>query len=112
MRRGFTMIELLVAVVLIDVGLLGLVAASAVVVRANGDLRARSAATRAAANRVQALVASPCASASGSAAPAAGMRERWDVTLSPHHWREIRDSVAYDVSGATRSFVLRTRATC
>jgi prepilin-type N-terminal cleavage/methylation domain-containing protein len=111
-RRGFTLVELLVAILLIDVGLLGLVAGSAIVVRRQNEIRLRGIATGAASNRVQQLVASGCHSAQGSAVVAPGINERWSVSGSGSATRDIDDSVSYVLAGVNRSVVLRTRVVC
>jgi prepilin-type N-terminal cleavage/methylation domain-containing protein len=111
-RRGFTLVELLVAVVLVDVGLLALVTGTAVLVRRQNELRARAAAVRFASNRLQLLAASACAPASGSAPAAVGVTEWWSAESRANHTRELRDSVAFTVSGVERSLVLRTRLVC
>lgn len=112
LRAGFTLVELLVAVLLIDVGLLALVAGSAVVVRRQGDVRTRTVASRAAANRIQLLAASACAAASGTSNVSPGIVERWAVELEPNGVRELRDSVTFVLSGTEHVVVLRTRVPC
>lgn len=111
-RRGFTLVELLVAVLLIDVGLLALVAGSAVVVRRQNELRVRGLAASAAANRVQQLVAGGCQPGAGSALVAPGIVEQWTVAGQGRSTRDVYDSVSYTEAGASRSVVLRTRITC
>ena len=111
-RRGFTLVELLVAVVLVDMGLLALVSGTAVLVRRQNELRARAAAVRYAGNRLQLLAAGPCIPVSGSAPAAPGITERWSAESTPNHTRELSDSVTFSVRGAERSLVLRTRLTC
>jgi prepilin-type N-terminal cleavage/methylation domain-containing protein len=111
-RRGFTLVELLVAVVLVDMGLLALVTGTAILVRRQNELRARSAAVRLAGNRLQLLAAGPCVVVSGSGTAAPGVSERWSAEATANHTRELRDSVTFSVRGAERSLVLRTRLTC
>jgi Tfp pilus assembly protein PilV len=111
-RFGFTLIEVLVAVVLIDVGLLALVAGSAVLVRRAAELRARSTALRAATNRIQLLGAQPCAAAAGSTGPWRGQREDWSVVLQANDVREVLDRVTFTAGGDTHAVVLRTRLPC
>jgi len=111
-RRGFTLIEVVVAVVLIDVGLLALVAASAVLVRQTTELRVHGAALQAATNRLQLLGASACGAASGSSADAFSIHESWSVALQPNGVRELRDSVTFSVGAAVKTVVLRTRLPC
>jgi prepilin-type N-terminal cleavage/methylation domain-containing protein len=110
-RAGFTLIEVLIAVVLIDVGLLALVAGSAVVVRRAAEVSTRSAALRTASNRIQTLGATRCAAITGGAS-SGGIDEAWSVTLEPNHVRELRDSVQFTVAGVPRSVALVTRLPC
>lgn len=110
-RTGFTLIEVLIAVMLIDVGLLALVAGSAVLVRRAGEVRARSNALRAAANRIQVLGAGPCTQTAG-ASPNGDVYETWAVVVYPSHVREVSDSVTFSVAGVPGSVALRTQFPC
>ncbi len=111
-RRGFTLIEVLIAVVLIDVGLLALAAGSAVLVRRTITLRARAAAVAAATNRLQLLGVLPCIAASGSAAGVLNVDEHWQVVLQANGVREVNDSVAFATGGGSGWIALRTRLPC
>jgi len=111
-RAGFTLVEVLVAVVLIDVGLLALVASSAVLVRETNALRLRNAALRAATNRLQQLGAAACHPVSGSATSADGIREDWTVTVTASRILDVRDSVSFAAGTVARGVVLRTRLPC
>jgi type II secretion system protein I len=111
-RAGFTLLEVLVALVLIAVGMLALVGNTAVLARQTTEIRARSAAVRAAANRLQRLGIVACAPASGSQAGAYGIRERWAVDVRPDGVRELRDSVTYTTPAGERNVVLRTKLPC
>lgn len=111
-RRGFTLVEVIVAIFLIDVGLLALVGSSALLVRQTHELRLRSTAVRIAANRLESLGAAPCSGAAGSAVDARGLREDWTVSLLPNRVRELRDSVAFHVGARPSHVVLRTRLPC
>jgi Tfp pilus assembly protein PilV len=110
-RAGFTLVEVLVAVMLIDVGLLALVAGSAVLVRRAAEVRARSNALHAAANRIQMLGAGPCAQTTGAAATG-DVRESWGVVVRPNHVREVSDSVTFSAAGVAGTVALRTRFPC
>lgn len=109
-RSGFTIVELLVATVLVQVGLLATVAASAVLVRAVRDEEARWMAVQLASNRIERLGAATCAPVVASAMSGEGLHESWRMTLSGGV-RDMRDSVSYGPSGA-RSVVLESRAPC
>lgn len=110
--RGFTFVEVLLAVILITVGLLALVAGSAVLVRETNDLRARRGALQTGTNRLQLLGAAACVAASGGARGLHGEDERWSIDVLGPGVRELRDSVAFFSRGEARSIVLRTRLPC
>lgn len=109
---GFTLIEVLIAVLLLDVGLLALASACAVLIRQTTLARSRATALQLATNRLETLSATACAASDGSASAAWGFRETWSVQLIPIGAREIRDSVSFTVQGRTGSVVLRTRLPC
>jgi len=111
-RNGFTLVELLVAVVLIEIALLALVATGASLVRETTATRARFDATNAAANRLQLLGDTPCASTNGVSNGATGLVERWSADVTPNHVREISDSVTFVATGSTHVVALRTRLPC
>ena len=111
-RAGFTLLEVLIALVLIAVGMLALVGSTAVLVRQSTEIRARSAAVRAAANRLQRLGVATCEPASGNQTGAYGIHERWTIEVRPDGVRDVRDSVTYTTPGGERSVVLRTMLPC
>lgn len=111
-RRGFTLAEVLLAVILIDVGLLALVAGGAVLVRQTNALRLRNAALRAATNRLQQLGAAPCSSATGSATTADGLREDWSLASRTTGVLDVLDSVTFTVGTTPHAVVLQTRLPC
>lgn len=108
-RNGYSLLELLVSIILIDAGLLAIVQTHAVVVRRRNEIHARAAAVGAAASRVEQLVAAPCAATSGAAA-SRGYDETWLVRPSGR-MREISDSVAFG-AGAAHRLALRTKVAC
>jgi prepilin-type N-terminal cleavage/methylation domain-containing protein len=112
--RGFTLIEVIVAVVLIDVGLLSLVAGSTVLIRRAAESRAATAVLQAANNRLETIAGSSCATANIATGVAigAGLREAWAIEARPAGTRELRDSVTYTVQGRAHSIVMRTRIPC
>lgn len=110
-RRGATLIELLVALLLLDIALLGLASMSAVAARRIGEAGRRSRAAIAARNRLERLAAMPCASmAGGSASLETGIEEVWSVTAL-RGAVELTDSI--DLHGRSREQVtVRIRVTC
>ena len=111
-RTGFTLVEVIVAIVLIEIGLLALTASSAIVIRETLFARARIAALEIARNRVESLASAPCVSTAGSVAGPSGFQEDWSVRLAPVSAREIRDSVTFTLQRATRAVVFQTRTPC
>jgi Tfp pilus assembly protein PilV len=109
---GFTLVEVLVAIVLIEIGLFALMASSAVVIREARIVRARTSAIEVARNRIETIVSSPCAATSGSVSSSNGVHEEWSARLVPVLTREIRDSVTFTAQRVTRSIALRTRVPC
>src|SRR4051812_47528551 len=112
-RRGFTLVELLVALVLLNVGLVALVALTAALTRAGDDARATTRAYRAASSRLERLASLSCgAPLRGAATPLPSLAETYTDTPEPNDTRSLRDSVVYAVPGRLRSVVIESRARC
>lgn len=86
-RRGFTLVELMVAMMLLSVGMLALASSSAVVIRQMSEGGTMSVASAVAQTRIEKLrttlsscsTASPAASSTGTATTR-GVAESWTVT--------------------------------
>ncbi len=111
-RRGFTLIEVLIAVVLVDVALLALVAAGSTLVRRTTEVRVRTIAARLAIDRLQLLGAGACAATTGAMTSAGGIREFWGAMSPVNGVREIFDSVTFTVAGVDKAVALHTRLPC
>src|SRR4051812_18375560 len=110
-RRGATLVELLVAILLLDMSLLSLAVVSAVAVRRMGEATRRSHAIVAASSRVESLLSSGCAPASsGSLTLERGVTEYW-ATQPVTFGAEMFDSVQI-VSRTTESVIVRARRLC
>ncbi len=113
MRRGFTLIEVVLALILFQFGMLALAASAAVAARdlsvANRRLKARSLAEA----RVARLRASRCpAPGAGSLRVAGGFVEHWTVT-DAGGIRRVVDSVAMTLPrGREASVVVRAWVLC
>ena len=111
---GFTIAEVLVALVLLAVALLGVAGSSALAVRVTGSaLRERRAALRGA-DRIAALRAQGCASArSGTATDAAlALDERWTTTPAAGGVTLIDEQVRWRTVNGTRTLLLRSAILC
>lgn len=94
-RCGATLIELLVALVLLDLAILSLATMSAVAARRIGDAGRRRRAALAVANRIERVAARPCAAAGGgSRVIEPRVLESWDVR---DRARSIELAVTVDV---------------
>lgn len=111
-RRGFTLVEVIVAVVVIYVGLLSLVAGSAVLLRRTTQVRAEISALQVGSNRLETLGAGSCSALIGNTVTSPALREDWSAELRPLGTRELRDSVTYTVQGHARWVTVRTRLPC
>ena len=107
MRRGFSLIEALVALVIFGFGMLALGATSAVVARDLGAANRRARAHALASMRVEQLRVSACTDTSGRYADTrAGMTEVWRIEADGPR-RAITDSVAFAVARGRRSSVVQ-----
>ena len=111
-KRGFTLIEVLVAIVFLHVGLLSLVAASAMLVRRTTATRAEAAALEAATHRLEELAAGPCVSSAGTTAGPLGLREEWSAQIVSPATLNVHDSVVFGALTERRAVVLRTAVPC
>lgn len=108
MRSGSSLIEALLALLLLQFGLLALVAASAVAARDLGTANRRARAQALARNRVELLRAGPCAApTTGESRWPEGLREYWTASaVGP--LRVVVDSVELTLAGGRRAtYVLR-----
>lgn len=95
MRRGFTLVEVLVALVIFEFGILAVMASSAIAARQLGAANRRLRAQWLASDRVEMLRATACrAPAVGSARGPNGVREFWRVEAIGAR-RVITDSVSF-----------------
>ena len=111
---GFTIAEVLVALVLFAVALLGVAASSALAVRVTASaLRERRAVQRAA-DRIAALRAQGCASArSGTATDVAlALDEAWTISPSASGVTLIDEQVRWRTVAGTRTLLLRSAILC
>lgn len=121
-RSGFTLIEVMVAIVILGVGVLALLSTSALVTRMIGRGNMTTKATQVAQTRLeilrqQALSSTPSCStlgASGTATGSNGITEAWTVTTpaSSTRLRELSVTVTYPITSGTRSAKMITQLRC
>jgi type IV pilus assembly protein PilV len=109
-RRGFTLVELMVSVVILSVGLLGLAGTAAAVVRLTAGGAKQTIASSVAAARLEYLNARRCTGRASGTATTRGISESWSVTPIVRasdnvHWL---DSISVSVSYRARTNVVRS----
>jgi type II secretion system protein I len=111
--EGFTLLEVLVALVILSTGILGLAASAALVSRLVGDGSRLTVAATIATARLEQLRALPCARVVSGMAVTRGIEERW--TASPMgsaaepRALEVQLSVTYQLRGARGGDSARTQ---
>lgn len=119
-RAGFTLVEVMIAVVILSVGVIALVGSSSLVTRMIGQGKRTSAAVQVAASRLEALRGAsrrsspPCldpAFASGGPVTTHGMTESWVVPPSGTS-RTVLAIVTYSRVGGTVTDTLLTVVRC
>jgi Tfp pilus assembly protein PilV len=112
--RGFTIVEVIVAMTLLVSGALAVVAATAAAVRAVGSADAQLLAMSLAQSRLEALASRGCSGAAGGTAAdsSSELREWWEVSRARNGVRLAIDSVAYTDHGIRRVVVRRRLLVC
>jgi prepilin-type N-terminal cleavage/methylation domain-containing protein len=112
-RRGFTVVEVLVALLVVGVGLLGVAGASAIAVRASGAALRERAALTGASSRLALLQSGGCANAaSGEQSVAPGVAERWTVGTRVQGIRMVDVTAEWIDTGRRRALFLQGALLC
>ena len=119
-RRGFTIAEVLVAVVMLTVGVMALVGSSATVTRMVGRGRISTFAGQASAARVERLrqiaasTASPCTSAlwKTDSVVTGATTEKWEIMDNTGNSRRVRVTMRYPVARGVANDTVITRILC
>jgi prepilin-type N-terminal cleavage/methylation domain-containing protein len=123
-ERGFTIVEVMVAMMVLIIGATALVGSSGLVSRQIGRGRSIRRATqvatqrletlRRAANRRTSVGGSRCqhASFAGGTATTLGMSESWGIVSAGGNLRSVVDTVTYGRTSGTSRVILRTLIAC
>lgn len=113
-RKGFTVIEIIIAIVIMVIGVLGLASTAAVVARLIGGGAQLTLAANVAQSRFEILRSTPCASiANGNADSGRGVTEQWRVTQVGPALFEVDVAVQYTTtSGPRQPQAFRSHVTC
>lgn len=111
-RRGFSLAEVVVAVVLFSVGILALTRTSGAIARMTGLGRHASASATLASSRLERLRAEPCLPGATAGSTSTGQfREGWTVAPAGPG-RALRVIINYGEGLRARADTYETRATC
>lgn len=112
MRHGFTLVEVLVALVLVQFGLLAVAATSAIAARHVAVATRAAHASDVARERLESLRWTACAAESEGGRVTAEISEHWSVR-GADGWRSVRDSVEFPLpAGGRGRLVLEQLVLC
>ena len=112
MRKGFTLVETIVALVLVQFGLLAVAATSALALRDMAAATRASMARDMARERLELLRGSACEVNTAGSRVIVGLNESWRVT-GVGAVRAIKDSVEYALPAGRRAqFVIEEKVLC
>lgn len=117
-RAGFTIVEVMVAIVILSIGILGLAATAGVVVRQMTGAVHQSVAANIAYSRMERIRSGNCVAMKDSSGPTTGLVTRnvtefWRVTgTAGSHVLLVTDSIVYIVRGKKKSQKYITEYPC
>jgi prepilin-type N-terminal cleavage/methylation domain-containing protein len=111
MRKGFSVIEVLVALILITTALLGMAGSSSLAVRLITEASARRAALHRAQSRISSLESLGCLRASGGSLTSTTISERWTVQ-GIGAFARVTDTVTWASPTGARRMVLESAFPC
>jgi type IV pilus assembly protein PilV len=111
-RSGFTIVELIVAMLMLTIGLLGLAGVGGVVLKQMQGGTYQTIAASIAQSRFEQLEGDPCISIIGGTATVRGMTEKWTVTALGMRAKTVYDTVTYVSSAGTKKVGIHTVVAC
>ena len=112
-RGGFTIVELVVAIIIITVGVLALATGSAGVAKQMRAGNQSSLAAVIAQSRMETIRSLGCSSLSNGSATTRGMTEGWSITWISSRARAVTESVVYvPRARASKTLFLRSVVPC
>ena len=117
-RGGFTLVEIMVAIVVLSIGVLGLAATAGVVVRQMTGAVHQSVAATVAYSRMERIRTGSCVAMKDSSSPAAGVTtrnvtEHWAIKGTPgSHVLLVYDTITYMVRGKKKTQIYNSEYPC
>lgn len=110
-RRGLTLIEIVVAILILSVGALALAGTSAVMVRRMAESARNAAAASVGRSRLESSFAAPCPAIIGGSELILGVHSEWSVTASANS-ADIRQRITYPTRRGAHNEDFLTAAPC
>lgn len=111
-ERGFSLIEVIIAMIILSVGVIGMAASTTAITRMTSQGAMTGNAAAVAGSRFDVLRATPCASLStGGTATSLKFNEKWTITTSGY-LRSVTDSVTYIFNRKSRTVAFSTVISC
>ena len=110
-RHGLTLIEIVVAIVVLSVGALALAGTSALMIRRLAESSRGARATSVGRNRLESSQSLPCSALTGGSEQIFGVRSEWSTTGSAFS-AEISQRVTYPTRRGAHTDSFRTSAPC
>lgn len=112
-RGGFTIIELVVAIIIMTVGVLAIATSSAGVAKQMRAGNQSALAAVIAQSRLETIRSLGCSSLSGGSAATRGMTEKWNIVWLSSRTRVVTESVTYvPRAKVTRTLSMRSVVPC
>ena len=109
---GFTIVELMVAVMVLSIGVLGLASTAAVVLRLIGGGAQQTRVSEIAQSRFESLRARRCAQVTGGYASSRGVREVWTVSVIDQTTFDVVDTLRYNTRDGVKVQAYRSAVRC
>ncbi len=111
-RAGFTLVEMMVAIMILAVGLLGLASTAGYVVRTVGGATNQTVAAQVVQARMEWMRSMPCDKIKDSTATTRAVREHWRPVTTVNSVLFAIDTVSYSVGGHPRTKVFTMTVPC
>ncbi|MGI9140266.1 MAG: type IV pilus modification PilV family protein [Gemmatimonadaceae bacterium] len=111
-RAGFTLVELIVAMLMLTIGLLGLAGVGAVVLKQMKGGTYQTIAASIAQSRFEQFEGDPCSTIASGSATVRGMQEKWTVSAMGIRAKAIRDTVTFVGTSGTKKVGIHTVVSC
>lgn len=111
-ERGFSLVEVVVAILILTVGVLGLAASAGTITRLTAEGGRAGGAAAVAEARFEVLRATPCASLASGSATSGKFTETWRITATTTLLRTVFVTVSYNTGRGTRNLTFTSQISC